>query len=66
MMHSPQNVKFSEILARHLGRHVKWLIFLSEFNQTKLSSQILINLPTTKFHGNPSSESQAVSCKQMG
>jgi len=59
MMHSPQNVKFSELLAR---LHVKWLIFLSEFNQTKLSSQILIN---TKFHGNPSSKSQAVSCKQM-
>jgi len=40
---------------QHLGLHVQWPIFLSDFNQFGVSLQIFVKVHSVKCHGNTSS-----------
>jgi len=44
----------------YYGHHVKYPLFLSDFNETRISWQIFEKYPYIKFHENPSSGSRAV------
>ena len=46
----------------YVGLHVKYPLFLSDFNDTELSRQIFEKFPSIKFNENPSSGSRVVPC----
>jgi hypothetical protein len=48
----------------YIGCHVKYPLFLSDFNENQLSQQIFEKSPNIKFHKNPSSGSQVVPCER--
>jgi hypothetical protein len=48
----------------YIGLHVKYPLFLSDFNETCIFQQIFENYSNIKFHENPSSGSQVVPCGQ--
>jgi len=46
----------------HIGLHVKYPLFLLDFNETGLSGHIFEKYSNIKFHENLFSESQVVPC----
>ena len=49
----------------YIGFHVKYPLFLSDFNDNELSRQIFEKSSSIKFHENPSSGSRDVPCERM-
>ena len=52
-------------LKMYIGLHVKYPLFLSDFNENWIFSKILDRYSYIKFHENPSIGSQYVPCEQM-
>jgi len=48
----------------YIGLHVKYPVFLSDFNESEFYRQILETYPNAKFHENPFSGNQVVPCGQ--
>ena len=48
---------------RYVSLHLKYLLFLSDFNQSR---QILVKTPYIKFHENPASECGFIPCRRTG
>ena len=46
----------------YIGLHVKYSLFLSDFSETRSPSTDISK--NVKFHGNPSSRSRVVPCRQ--
>jgi hypothetical protein len=46
----------------YIGLHVKYLLFLSDFNKLEFSGQGFEKFSIIKFHENPSSGSRVVAC----
>ena len=52
-------------LKLYLGVRVKCLVFCPIVSKSGVSGQLFIEVPSIKFHGNPSSGSSANTCGQM-
>ena len=49
------------MIKTYIGLHVKYPLFLSDLNETRIFSKKYVNI---KFHENPASRSQGVPCRQ--
>jgi hypothetical protein len=57
--------ELSEIWSKtYMGFHVKYPLFLSDFNEALISQQIFEKYSNMKFHENPSSGSCVVACRK--